>query len=97
MSRDGREILKAGTAAEAEAILARANVDVVVAAFARPGLDGADLLHLMQERAPEVPTILLVESSSTATATDLLRHGAYDVLAMGADGEILGAAVARAG
>lgn len=58
----------------------RNNVDLVVAALDIPGLEGAELLHAVRERLPQVPLVLLSELADEALAIELLQQGASDYL-----------------
>ena len=86
----GRTLLEAAGPGEAEAALGRAAVEVVLAAPASP-VAAQNLLHLLKERAPEVPVVAI-----GSPAAELLRHGAHDVVDVSAEPAVLAAAVSRA-
>ncbi|MEM7244192.1 MAG: sigma 54-interacting transcriptional regulator [Acidobacteriota bacterium] len=96
LSGPGLEVLPVATVGEMETALGRATVDLVLATCGRTAADGASLMHVARERAPDVPVLFLVEPGATTVALELLRHGAYDVLARTADPGLMAAAIQRA-
>jgi DNA-binding NtrC family response regulator len=67
---DGHEVHEAGTLAEARALIAERDVDVVVLDVHIAGGDGRELLAELRESHPELPVALL---TGTADRDDLLR------------------------
>lgn len=54
--------------------------DVVTIDFSLPDITGDKLLRQIQERAPELPVIVISAQNNIATAVDLLKQGAADYL-----------------
>ncbi len=86
----GRTVLEAAGPGETEAALGRASVDAVILAPGSPS-SAQNLLHLLQERAAELPVVAV-----GSPAAELLRHGAHDVVEPGAEPIVLARAVERA-
>lgn len=75
------EALFAGSWAEATALLATEQVDVIVLDLDLPDSQGQATFRSYQEIAAQIPTVLLVqEAADLALAEDLLREGAQDFL-----------------
>ena len=75
------EGLYAGSWAEAEALLAREQVDVIVLDLELSDCRGKETFRRYQAVAPQIPVVLLVpEASGLILAEHLLREGAQDFL-----------------
>jgi two-component system cell cycle sensor histidine kinase/response regulator CckA len=60
------------------AALEAGGVDLVLAEFAVPGFDGISALKIVRSRWPDVPCILLSETTGEALAVESVRNGATD-------------------
>jgi len=74
------EASHAATWADTEAILATEAVDILLLDLDLGDSQGAETFRLVQEAAPQVPVILLIESSATSMAERMIREGAQDFL-----------------
>lgn len=61
---DGFDVLEAGDAAEAQEILSRSPVDVLVTDLNMPGMDGRALIARARERQPGLPAVLMTGAAS---------------------------------
>ncbi len=75
-----RLVLGAGSAAEAEALLARHRFDLVILDVAMPGKDGITLLKEMRAQGNACEVVLITAYASLETAIEALRAGAGDLL-----------------
>jgi DNA-binding NtrC family response regulator len=82
--------------AEALRLLERTPVDVVLTDLRSPQLTGHDLVHRMQEVAPDVPVIVLTGHGSVGSAVECLKAGASDFILKPADPGALEVALTRA-
>lgn len=53
---------------------------VVVTDIRMPGMDGMGLLHLLSERDPDLPVILVTGHAEVSLAVEAMRRGAYDFI-----------------
>lgn len=63
-----------------DAIQQNAEWDLAILDVMLPGMDGIDLLHLLKQRDPNMPVILLTAKSSTDDVVRGLDHGADDYI-----------------
>jgi DNA-binding NtrC family response regulator len=73
-----------------------AQVDVVLADVAMPGLDGLALCAALMSSRPELPVIVVTGESKMETVVAALRSGAYDFLSKPVEAALLLPCVARA-
>ncbi len=73
-------VLGAGSAEEAEALLARHRFDLVVMDIAMPGKDGITLLKDLRAQGNPCEVVLITAFASLDTAIEALRAGAGDLL-----------------
>lgn len=88
--------LVAGDAPEALAILATANVDIVIANLHLPKIDGLELLAAICEQHRQVGVIIAVDIDDQINYVDLIRRGAIDLVRKPIDPEELEAKLLRA-
>ncbi len=74
----GYSVLTAGSAEEAERLLAEEGVDLVVADLQLPGRSGLELLADMRRRHIDLPFILITAYGTVETAVEAIKAGAYD-------------------
>jgi len=75
--------LKVSSLADAHGVAARIERDwpgVVVSDIRMPGIDGLQLLQLLQEQDPELPVLLITGHGDVPLAVQAMRAGAYDFL-----------------
>jgi CheY-like chemotaxis protein len=99
LEQSGAHVVTAGSADEALALLAHADVDVLVIDVGMPGQDGHALLRrahlLMSERNRYVPALALTAYASSMDATAAYAAGFEEYLTKPIVPEVLVAAVAR--
>jgi DNA-binding NtrC family response regulator len=74
------QVLAAGSAEDAEVLMARHRFDLVVLDITLPGQSGLDLLKLMRERGHRAEVVLITAFADLETAIEALRAGASDFL-----------------
>jgi two-component system, NtrC family, response regulator HydG len=81
LEQDGCVVHQAGGAAEATAILASADVDVVLTDVRMDGdADGRALLGSIKARSPDIEVVLITAFATIADAVEAIKAGAYDYL-----------------
>jgi len=76
LSREGYEVLEAGTAAEGVA-RGGAGVDLVLLDVKLPDGDGLSVLRQLKDQAPDTPVILMTAFSTIENAVEAMKLGAY--------------------
>jgi two-component system response regulator AtoC len=76
LAQDGYTTLVAGSGEEAVRLLGERLVDVLLTDLRMPGLDGLELLTLVQRRFPEVAVILMTAHGTIPLAVEAMRRGA---------------------
>jgi PAS domain S-box-containing protein len=76
LSRQGHVVMQARDGAEALALVARHQVDLLVLDLAMPNVDGFEVLRQMQVASAQVPVIVVSGSDRGATELSALRLGA---------------------
>ncbi len=82
-----------------QAVLSHINRDlygVLITDIRMPNIDGMQLLSMVLEIDPALPTILITGHGDISTAVDAMRNGAYDFIEKPFSGERLTTAVSRA-
>jgi DNA-binding NtrC family response regulator len=94
----GRRLLVCTTAREALAVLAREELDVIVASLDTVDLPGPRIVEALRAQSPSTPILAVAERPTIAEAVAAVRAGAADYLDGGAEGyaELLAAAIGRA-
>ncbi len=74
------KISEATNAEEALEILENKKFDLVLCDIKMPGMDGIELLSIINEKTPELPVIMISGHGNVETAVDALKKGAYDFI-----------------
>src|SRR5262245_61574961 len=80
LTRENFLTSEASDGASAATVLAREPVDLVLLDLKLPDTDGLTLLRQFQERAPELPVVIMTAHSSVDTAVEAMKRGAHDYL-----------------
>ena len=80
LEQEGYEVATAESGREALASAARTHYDMVLTDLRMDDMDGMTLLHELQERHPNVVTVVLTGYASIESSIDALRQGVYDYL-----------------
>ena len=80
LEQEGYEVATAESGREALASAARTHFDLVLTDLRMDDMDGLTLLHELQERHPNVVTVVLTGYASIESSIDALRQGVYDYL-----------------
>jgi CheY-like chemotaxis protein/anti-anti-sigma regulatory factor len=80
LEQEGYDVATASDGREALEMAARGHYDLVLTDLRMDDMDGSTLLHEMQQRHPNVVTIVLTGYASIESSIDALRQGVYDYL-----------------
>ncbi|MCH7823359.1 MAG: sigma-54-dependent Fis family transcriptional regulator [Acidobacteria bacterium] len=80
LRQEGYEVVVAEDGEVASRELQASKVDVVVSDIKMPGFDGIELLRFARENSPGTEVILMTAYTSTESAIEALRLGAYDYI-----------------
>ncbi len=89
-------VLHAATAEEAQAVLSREQVDVVLLDVVMPGRSGLDLLRQAHADHPDLPVIMVSASTAIPPVVEAIRQGAVDFVGKPFDVENIRHVVRRA-
>ena len=78
---DGWKVETAGTLAEARAALSKNEPDLVLCDLMLPDGSGLDLLRDIKTQNPTVAVIMITAHTSTKSAVEALKNGAFDYIA----------------
>ena len=81
LTREGHVVTEAEDGRTAREALERETPDLALLDMRLPDTDGLAILKQLQEKAPEVPAIMITAFSSVETAVEAMRMGAYDYVA----------------
>jgi signal transduction histidine kinase len=95
LRRAGYEVLTAADYPSAVA-LAGDSLDAAVVDINLPGRSGIELLHLLSDREPYVPVIMITGEPNLSLIPDIVRAGAYDFIVKPVIKDVLLKAVSRA-
>ncbi|MGE4518822.1 MAG: response regulator [Desulfobacteraceae bacterium] len=70
-------------------IIKESNIDVVILDVKMPGMDGVEVLREIKREKPLIEVIMLTGHSTTESAVEGMKLGAYDYLLKPCDIEIL--------
>ena len=78
---EGYEVTTAGSLAEADSLIADDGFDLVLCDILMPEGSGLDLLRKIKQRDPRASVIMMTAYSSTRSAIEAMRLGAFDYIA----------------
>src|ERR1700730_12138015 len=93
---DGIQVDTCDSALEGLIHIQEHDYDAIVSDIKMPGMDGLALLAWIQERRPEIPTLLITGHADQELITQALRGGAYDFIQKPIDRVYFVAALHRA-
>jgi DNA-binding NtrC family response regulator len=96
LTREGHAVTEAEDGKSAAAALEAELPDLVLLDMKLPDTDGLTILKSIQERAPELPVIIITAYSTVDTAVEAMRLGAYDYISKPFDLEELTITARRA-
>ncbi|MGZ7042422.1 MAG: sigma-54-dependent transcriptional regulator [Thermoanaerobaculia bacterium] len=94
---EGGKVETAGSLAEARAALQKSEPDVILCDLMLPDGSGIDLLRDAKEKYPSAAVIMITAHTSTKSAVEALKAGAFDYIAKPFDNEELKIIVRKAG
>lgn len=80
LSNEGYEVVSAENVTKALEAIDKEKLDLVITDIIMPHYSGMDLLKKIKEKAPDLPVIIMTGEPSVDTATESVRHKAYDYL-----------------
>jgi len=80
LRQEGYDVVIAEDGEVASRELQANEVDVIVSDIKMPGFDGIELLRFAREHSPDTEVILMTAYTSTESAIEALRLGAYDYI-----------------
>lgn len=87
--RDDFGVLTAFSGHEALSVMEDKNIDVVILDVKMPGMDGIEVLREIKKNWPLVEVIMLTGHSTTESAVEGMKLGAFDYLLKPCDMDIL--------
>jgi len=92
----GAEVVWKTSSADALAVLAADEMDVVVADIEMQGMNGLELCQHVVERWPDLPVVIVTAHNDVERAVGAVRAGAFDFIAKPADLDLVGVSIDRA-
>jgi two-component system, NtrC family, response regulator PilR len=80
LGRDGYEVEAAPSGAEALRVVAEGPVDLALVDLRMPGMDGLETLRRLKTISETISVVIVTAFSTTETAIQALKEGAYDYL-----------------
>lgn len=80
LDKEGYEVLTASSGEEALQLIGEANYDLMLCDMKMPRVSGLEVLKKSQELYPNVPVIIITAYSSSESAMEALKIGAYDYI-----------------
>ncbi|MBN1835662.1 MAG: sigma-54-dependent Fis family transcriptional regulator [Spirochaetales bacterium] len=77
---DGYKVFLAADGRQAEELLGRGDIDLVITDLKMPNLSGDELLRLVAAEYPTLPVIILTGHGTIENAVQAMKEGAYDYL-----------------
>ncbi len=96
LGRRGFDVQWTTSAADALAVVARDDLDVVLTDVCMEDMDGLQLCERIVAHRPDLPVTVLTAAGTLETAVGAIRAGAYDFLTKPPDLETVAVALARA-
>ena len=96
LEKEGYGVRTAGSCAEGLRLVEEASPDLVLTDLRMPDGTGFDVLRRARETSPETPVVMLTAYTSTKTAIEALKAGAYDYVSKPFDVEELKHVVGKA-
>lgn len=93
---EGYEVERANSVAEARRTVLNKNFDLVLCDILMPDGNGLDLLRELKERQPHTAVIMMTAYTSTKSAIEAMKLGAYNYISKPFDVEELKVVVAKA-
>jgi DNA-binding NtrC family response regulator len=75
--RHGYHVLEASNGTDAMFLVESERIDVVILDKEMPGMNGLDVLSLLRQRRPELPTIFVTAFGGQEVAEESRRRGAW--------------------
>lgn len=80
LTKEGYDVTLAGSGEEAIELLRRESFDVIIADLRMQKLDGLEILKTTKNLSPETQVIMITAYSSTETAVEAMKRGAFDYI-----------------
>lgn len=96
LEKPGREVRTAENAFQAEEILRKENIDLVLSDLKMPGLNGLELLSRLKKISPGSLLIIMTAYGTVDSAVEAMKEGAYDYLSKPINLDQLELLIARA-
>jgi len=96
LAAQGHTPIIAASVERALAVIAHAPVDLILADYIMPGLNGLDLLDQLRRDGQHIPVIIMTGFSSIENAVAAIKHGAIDYLTKPVTADTLAVAVGQA-
>jgi two-component system response regulator AtoC len=96
LTDQGHRVVNAGTLAEGRRAIAQEQVDVALVDLMLPDGSGLDLLKEIQERMPDLPTVVMTAFGTIETAVQAMQLGARTYLVKPFDSAQVETVIARA-
>ncbi|KAA0255272.1 MAG: sigma-54-dependent Fis family transcriptional regulator [Acidobacteria bacterium] len=94
--KEGYRVVPARSCTEGVRLVSEASPDLILTDLRMPDGSGLDVLRAAREKAPEAPVVMITAYTTTKTAIEALKAGAYDYIAKPFDVEELKHVVGRA-
>ena len=76
LTKEGFQVLTAGSGSEALAVLREAEIDLVLTDMKMPGMDGIELLTAIKETDPDLPVIVMTAFGTVDRAVEAIIESA---------------------
>ncbi|HLC41093.1 MAG TPA: sigma-54 dependent transcriptional regulator [Methylomirabilota bacterium] len=80
LQKDGYEVITAGGGEEAIEAIRKETFDAIIADVRMPKVDGIQVLKAAKELSPQTAVVMITAFSSTETAVEAMKLGAYDYI-----------------
>ena len=96
LAREGCRVTSAASGAEGLEKIQRGRFDVIILDLKMPGLSGMEVLARIEEKAPEIPVIVITGYATIESAVEAMKIGAYDFIPKPFTPNVLRTIVSRA-